>query len=162
MSPLARASSGGGGRTRTPLSEHRILSPVCLPFHHSAKPEPAYTSSHLEQRKAENTTRQSPKAGSQVVRIVFASFAPWREFISDGGQSLANQANGHCCTDRLADAYNLKTCLDRERSIWIRLVASARSHYRRAASPLFFPSNLNESLLAIAFGYDQHPLRRSR
>ncbi|GEM_PF-2985826 len=24
----------GGTRTRTPLSEHRILSPVCLPFHH--------------------------------------------------------------------------------------------------------------------------------
>ncbi len=30
-------SSRSGARTRTPISRHRILSPVCLPFHHPAK-----------------------------------------------------------------------------------------------------------------------------
>jgi len=29
-------NSRSGARTRTPITEHRILSPVCLPFHHPA------------------------------------------------------------------------------------------------------------------------------
>lgn len=35
---MGPAGAGGGSRTHTPLARHRVLSPACLPFHHSGPP----------------------------------------------------------------------------------------------------------------------------
>ena len=63
---ISRKSAGGGSRTHTGLSPLRILSPMCLPFHHAGSVRGRILH-HARRRK-----REIP--GAHLTFVVFVRF----------------------------------------------------------------------------------------